>query len=324
MTENAYFIGVDGGGTCSKAVLMDRNCGIRRRAQGDCLNYYSIEISSAKAHFRALMEELIKDDDPDLVNGVFIGMSALDAEEAPERAADFLGDLFPNARVFMNSDLYIALMGYTLGEPGLMVVSGTGAMAVALGADGKEYVAGGYGYLLGDQGSAYTIAVDALRSALLAFEGITPGTLLQGEMMSYFELAEHRQLIDVVYASPNPRKLLSSFAQRVSVAAAAGDQKAVDILRQNAKSLADMADALISRAGLSGIDRIGVYGSVFLNDPIIRRHFAQCLLKRYPNIVVETPDILPEDGAAIMAMRRLMPDRPIPADAILRSEAYSI
>lgn len=307
--SDLFFIGVDGGGTHSKAVLMDENFLIIRRACGDCLNYYSIDESVAKRHFRELICQLIPDNDLCKVRGVFIGMSALDHEETPERTMEFTQGLFSNADVVMDSDLYVALMGYTLGKPGIMAVSGTGAMAIALDSQSQIHVSGGYGHLLGDQGSAYTIAMDAIRACLLAFDGIEPPTLMQSRLISHFELTNHREIIDKVYSSTNPKKLLSSFSVEVSAAAVQGDQRAAEILKQNGHSLAAMACALIRQAKLEHIGRIGIYGSVLLNDAIVRDSFKQYMQASNPHIIIEVPKNPPEVGAAIAALCRCMPDK---------------
>lgn len=304
MQRHAYYIGVDGGGTCSKAVLMDEKYKILKKAKGDCLNYYSINYRTAKLHFQSLMDRVTDTFDKKDVLGIVIGMSALDHEEDQEKANNFAKDIFPNADVYMNSDLYAAIMGHTLGKPGVMVVAGTGTMIMAIDRNGKEHIAGGYGYLLGDHGSAYTIAVEAIEKALLAYEGVEEKTILQKEMMKHFSIIDYRDLIKVIYGSRNPRKKISSFAPCVSVAAESGDQCALKILKANAQRLADMTVSLIRRTGLTDLDSVGIYGGVLINDQIVRTHFSEIIQSNFPGINIIEPVNTPEIGAAIVAVSR--------------------
>lgn len=311
MKNAGRFIGIDGGGTHSKAVMVDRTLQVIRRTEGDCLNYYSICFDRARENFRMLIERLLDGDDLSNIQGVFIGMSAIDREETSEVVARFAGDLFPNARIYMHSDLYIALMSLTLGEPGIILVSGTGTMALAVDAQGREYLAGGYGYLLGDQGSAFSIAEAALRLALKAFDGVARKTALQEAMLSHFQLRDHRDIIKKVYTSDNPRKCISSFAVEVTSAAMKGDDGAMRVLCESARYLADVTTSLIRQIDSSCLDRIGIYGGVFENDGIVNRLYRDYMAKSYPALRIERPCIPSELGAAIAAMKRAgIPVRP--------------
>lgn len=304
MSIHDCFIGIDGGGTHSSAVLIDRNFRVLSRGTGDSLNYYSVGFEKAKFNFFNLVLKTIHKINPSRIKGVFIGMSAIDREESQENISKFVGDLFPKAKVFMHSDLYIAFMGFTLGTPGIMVISGTGAMAIVLDKSNREWVAGGYGYLLGDYGSAYSIAVDAIKVATGAFDNINPQTVLQESLLNYFKVNNHREIIDIIYRSDNPRKLISGFAPEVTKAASQNDTYSLEILKRNAKYLAQLALSLMKKEGLNDLEKIGIYGGVFENDQYVKQFFTEYVKQECPNIKIQLPNIRPEFGAAIAAMIR--------------------
>jgi len=298
------FLGIDGGGTHSSAILVDRSFRVLSKGTGDSLNYYSIGFENARINFFDLVLKTTRKIDPNRIKGVFIGMSAIDREESDENIRKFIGNLFPKAKVFMHSDLYVAFMGFTLGMPGIMVVSGTGAMAIAHDKSNYEWVVGGYGYLLGDCGSAFSIAVDALKLATGAFDGINPQTILQRSALDYFEVTNHRKIINVIYASDNPRKLISGFAPEVTKAASEGDDFALEILRRNARHLAQLVLTLMKKEGLIGLEKVGVCGGVFENDEYINRFFTEYLKQEYPDVKIQLPNMRPELGAVVAAMIR--------------------
>lgn len=304
MSIHDCFIGIDGGGTHSSAVLIDRGFRVLSKGTGDSLNYYSIGYEKAKNNFSNLVLKTTRKISPDRIKGVFIGMSAIDREESQESIHKFAGDLFPNAKVFMHSDLYVALMGFTLGASGIMAVSGTGAMAIALDKSNHEWVVGGYGHLLGDYGSAYSIAVGAMKVATDAFDGICPETFLQRNLLDYFKVSNHREIINIIYGSDNPRKLISGFAPEVTKAASQNDTFALDILKSNARYLAQLVLSLMKKEGLDNLEKVGICGGVFENDKYINQFFAEYLKKNHPDIKIKLPNMRPELGAAIAAMIR--------------------
>ena len=111
-----------------------------------------------------------------------VGMPALDttADETTLRA--FAGDVFDPQSLILESDACMALEGVTGGDKGMIVICGTGSMALLDDGNGQR-AAGGWGYLLGDPGSGYGIAMAGLRAAIRHWEGIGPDTGLRGRLL---------------------------------------------------------------------------------------------------------------------------------------------
>ncbi len=304
MTDTHYFIGVDGGGSYSKAVLVDQNLNVLSHAKGDSLNFYSIGFKQAKENFSALIQTLLAGYESVPIHTVFIGMSAVDTEVNGPMVDSLVDGIIKPQHVYMQSDLYVALMGHTFGKAGLMLVAGTGSMAVALDEQEKEYCYGGYGYLIGDQGSAYSIASQAIRDALLAFEGIAPKTTLQACLLQYFKIQNHRDIIGKLYPDHNPRKTIASFAEQVTAEAKKGDATAIRILSEAAQYLAKLASALIQKTNIRHLESIGISGGVFENDTFIRQAFNDAIHQEYPALQILFPQYSPEMGAAIAAVSR--------------------
>ncbi len=190
--------------------------------------------------------------------------------------------------VAVSDDARTALLGAFGGEPGIIVIAGTGS--VALGWDGRRTArAGGHGFLLGDEGGGYWLGREAVRAALAAHDG-GPGTVLTGLVDE--ELGGPDAAVAAVHGRPTDRGLLAGLAPAVAEAAGAGDPVAADIVARAADALAALVDAVRDRLGplrVSGIGRVLGPGPV-----------AEELGRR---VDLRAPLGPPELGAAVLAAR---------------------
>jgi len=296
-------IGVDGGGTKTAMAAYKDGVQIAQSRSGP-MNYNFIGVDAAAenfiAGFRAL--ELPADE----ITAIGIGDPSLDdgvTEDSESSAAKFFRKLQEELGipVFARSDAYITLFGLTGGkEPAVLMLSGTGAMGIAENAAHETKVAGGWGRLLEDEGSGYYIAVEALRSACHAFEGIGPETALCDAILKHFGFTDHRDMILSFYGEEDPN--LASFAKTVCDCAEAGDAVACTILQNAAKFLVAFTSTLIE---WSGSRKVGVYGSVICSSRIVREQFEAQLYQKYPDLTISEPPVSAEQAAAMYAERML-------------------
>jgi N-acetylglucosamine kinase-like BadF-type ATPase len=141
-------------------------------------------------------------------------------------------------------DAWVALAGATAGEPGIAVIAGTGSIAFGRNRDGRTARAGGWGYMFGDEGSAFDIARQALRAALREEEGWGPPTALRRTLLDAMGAANANDLLHGCYAGDFSRDRVAGIAPLIEGAAAAGDPIAQDILKGAAHSLAILAAAV--------------------------------------------------------------------------------
>jgi N-acetylglucosamine kinase-like BadF-type ATPase len=127
---------------------------------------------------------------------------------------------------------------------GVALICGTGSSAFARSADGRTSLCGGWGYLLGDEGSGYAIGRAALRAALEDEELNTPPRPLTAALLQFLKAGSAIETAKAVYRSPNPRATVASVAPLVIRAAEAGDPQAETLVDAAAHDLA----ALVSRA----------------------------------------------------------------------------
>jgi N-acetylglucosamine kinase-like BadF-type ATPase len=219
----------------------------------------------------------------------------------------------------MTHDADIALSGALAGEPGIIVIAGTGSMAFGRDAKGDTARAGGWGYVFGDEGGAFDIVRQAVRAALRFEEGWGAETALRSAFLDAPELhwpearhhghnpapAEPRdmnRLLHLFYTGDYPRDRVAALAPIVEQTAEAGDAIAREILHNAAQALAMFAIAVRKQLFQDGeACRVSYAGGVFQN-PIIRQRFSM-LVELDTGRAPEAPRFTPAEGALIEAYR---------------------
>ena len=289
------FVGADGGGTGTTLAAYENGIWIAEAEAGP-LNYRFIPPEEAVRHFTEGMAALGLN--PGTVAAVGIADPSLDdeAEAGDEAAARFYGLLREKLAcpVFGRSDAYITLFGLTGGEgPGVLLISGTGAMGIAENEQGEIRTAGGWGRLTGDEGSGYYIAVGGIRAAAQAADGIAPATGLTEALLKRVGASSPRELIPILSGDPEPD--IASFARDVADCAGGGDEEAVRILLDAAGWLARYAEVLVR---WSGCRRVGIWGSVLVKNAMVREAFERELRERLGDAEIVIPPIPAEEAAA--------------------------
>jgi N-acetylmuramic acid 6-phosphate etherase len=191
---------------------------------------------------------------------------------------------------------------------GVGLIAGTGSFAFGQNERGESARAGGWGYLLGDEGSGYAIALAALQAAAHAADSRGPATRLLERFMKKFQLAQPLDLINVIYQSGVDRATIAAWADIVIEEAAAGDPVAANIVGTAARELAETVAAVCCKLGF---DRapfpLALGGGIVVHHASYRDQLREELLRLgvYPDPIGVVPE--PVSGAVILA-QRLLPD----------------
>lgn len=256
-----YYLGVDGGGSVTSCCVINENKEEVLHIKGGSINYRFGGMEKARANMRAMLEEIREKlgGEPD---GAFIGNSALSGEASPEELAAFTKGIF-SCPVRMNSDIYIALKACGL-DNACVVIAGTGSMAAGFDENGGVVTRGGFGALLGDEGSGYRIAEAALRYAVLSSQDALPLSSLEDAMYDFFNVCDNEQLIGKFCSGELSRGDIAAFAEEVCRCAESGDEAANAILEEQTRLLAGTVNALL--AELPGNAHLFVSGGMFKNE----------------------------------------------------------
>lgn len=295
-------LALDAGGTKTDLLWAGRDGAVLARLQGEGMNI----AATPPEVWQQTLQRLLRQAEvaPEQVQVVCAGVAGY---TLPDRRAQFealLQQLLPQAQVIVQADYAIALEGATGGEPGILVIAGTGSIVCGRDAEGRLIRAGGWGYLLDDEGSGFWIGREALRVALAAHEGWGKPTLLSELLAESLGIADPGGWLSTIYRSPTPQPLLAGLAPLVSQAAEQGDLVAQRILTEAAGQLAERALQVASGLYLPEGYPVCIVGGVW-EAQTVREHFARILHSRLPHWrgTVQPPKRSPVEGALLIALQ---------------------
>jgi len=293
-------LGVDGGQTATVAWIADASGRVLGRgAAGPCNHTKS---PGGRRRFVSALRESLQAAcrEADLKRRPRFASACLGFSGGPADKRELAAELIQAERMLVTTDAEIALAGATGGEPGIVVIAGTGSIALGRNRSGRTARAGGWGYLFGDEGGAFDIARQALRAALRSEEGWGPKTSLVPRLLRATNCRTINDALHLFYTEEWPRDRIAALAPLVSRAAAGGDHAARAVLDGAAASLSELALAvrrqLFRKPARAAITHTG---GVF-ESPIVRRAFE----RRTPSEPARFPPVL---GALILAGLRRPP-----------------
>ncbi len=233
-----------------------------------------------------------------------VAVAVLGMTGARPRMADLAAPLLPGPALLVESDAVTAHAGALLGAPGVIVIAGTGSIALGIDATGRRATAGGWGYFLGDEGSAYWIGHQALQLACRAADGRDPPTALVQALPHHLGLADLQAVHAAIYAGRLDRPAIAGLAMAVDRAAADGDQTARQLLIAAGRELARAALAVVRQLDLGG-GPVAPVGGVFRASALVRESFVQAVEAAGPGCRVVEPALPPVLGAVILGLRSL-------------------
>jgi len=305
--QREILIAIDGGGTRTRCAAYDRRGTLLGEAETGASNHMVVDRSTALAAFErgiagALRNAAAEASDVRLVSAGLAGVE-FDGQGEDEARRILCDAGFPNSIVC--GDMVIAHTGALGGKPGVMALSGTGAVFLGLAPDGTWAKGGGWGYLFGDEGSAWWIGREALAAAARAYDGRGPATALLDMTSRALGITDFAQAITRVYTENLEPRGIAELSRLVEQAADSGDSTARGILETAGRELALGAAAVVHRLDLGASPAVSYQGAVLRNCARVRRTFEAELKSRIPGAVVLPPVAEPLFGAWLIGSREL-------------------
>ncbi len=291
-----YYLGIDGGGTKTTCLVCDENLKEIFRTVGSSVNFYSEGLIKARENMKEMLDVIKENTGISHFDGVCVGSSALFGRADEKTKADFCDGVFDADNIIMDSDLFIALKSARK-ENVAVVIAGTGSMAAGFNSAGEIITKGGYGYILGDEGSGYRIGLDGIREGVRSLDKTGEYTLLGEYLLEFSGVKAKEELVDAFYSPEKDRKSIAAFSVFVSKAAEKGDLIALEILHSQARLLAHTVNALLDN--MPSLPHIALYGGVFQHCEIFSSYFKSLLKDRYSSCEVLLKE--PAFGAVIAA-----------------------
>lgn len=239
-------IGLDIGGTKTRGVRFQDGVPVRDESAGSS-NVQNVTREQAKANLAELFAKI----GGGAVEEVYAGSGGIDTDEDAKALADLIAPHVPGARITVvhDSRLLLAAGG---ASTGVAVIAGTGSAAWGRNQAGEEARAGGWGYLLGDEGSGYWLGREAVRHSLRRMnQGLEPDALSQA-LLDSCGVDDPGKLIALFHSPDTGRRYWAQQARLVVEAAAAGDETSQRLLVQAGNDLADLAAQAVRQLGLDG------------------------------------------------------------------------
>ena len=310
MGNSQLILAIDGGGTHTRCLAVDTvTSRVVGRGHGGPSNHLLVDRAIVDRSLAAAIDESLASADARREDVVCVsaGLAGIDYDGTGAGEMEPLLTRMGFSRVLCHGDVVIAHHGAFGGMPGVLVLAGTGSVALGIGADARCVKVGGWGPVYGDEGSAHHIGRQALMAAGRAYDGRGPHTALLDVMTKRLGVATFEQSISVVYGerpmAPRDLAALSPLAYEV---ADSGDEVAQQIFLQAGEDLAELGATAIRRlADLGDLPQVSYHGGVFESCDLVRGRFTTALLARMPSAAVRTPRFEPALGAYLLGRRAL-------------------
>ena len=298
-------LGVDGGATKTIAFLGDARTGAilgRGRSRGSNFHAHAphtalteLETAIALAFADAQLERRP-------VLAACMGVAGVSRGEDEHMVRQWVADQHIAEQLLIANDGWLVISAGTPDGVGVGLICGTGSIAVGRDAQAQTVRAGGWGYLIGDEGSGYDVAVMALRAASHAADGRGPHTEILPALLRHWKLSVPADLITFLYGSTDPRVQMADIGPLVVDVANAGDAVANDIVARAAHELASMVRTVSRALQLPHPVPVAVAGSMIVQSEILQQKLIATLAtQQMPVTLTVVPD--PTIGALRLALR---------------------
>jgi glucosamine kinase len=300
----SHVAGVDGGATKTLAAVLDLETFKVTLGRGGPANVDAVGVDAAADALEGAMGEALAAAG---IDGGALGTTVFGlAGTVPDALEDRIRKAFSLRAAYFINDVVAAWASGTWLEPGVGVISGTGSHVFGVNAAGESWRTGGWGHILGDEGSGYWIGLHGIQAALHHRDVSGPPTSLLEACVRFYSLRAIEEMQDVFYSKPFTKGEVAAFAREVAAAAHEGDDVARSLFEQAALDLAAQARAPVRMLGLDASREpfvVAMIGSVFAGEPLFRGSFERAVREYAPHASFVLPELAPVGGSLLLAVR---------------------
>ncbi|NRF92020.1 N-acetylglucosamine kinase [Paenibacillus frigoriresistens] len=314
-------LAIDGGGTKCFAVFMDLEGNMLGQGKGGSCNYQGIGRDAAVRELIHGIQEAIVDlgrDSEDFtkysnieIECAVFGLAGLDTEYDRQIIMGLVSEVLEYLHIqvqhlVVDNDGFAALLGATAGEPGILVIAGTGSIVFGINGQGETTRSGGWGHRVGDEGSGYWIGKQAVMAILKAYDGRSEATRMGEWIFPHLGMNNEEELFNWIYSSDYSVEKLSELSRLVSLAALEGDYVAETILTAAGHELFLCVRAVIKQLKFEDKPfKMILQGGVLQNEDLVGDTLVQKLIELTPLVQLETAKKEPIYGVMAMGISYL-------------------
>jgi len=199
-----HVLGIDAGGTKTVCLLADAQATIVSEARGPGANLHAAGELAVEKVLHDVMERAIGDR-AIVPAAICLGIAGVDRDDEAQVVRAMMRRIGYKSRTLVVNDALIALVAGAGDNPGIVIIAGTGSIVYGRNAAGEAARAGGWGHMIGDEGSGYWIGREALAAVMRGADGRGPSTGLTGGVLDHFSIADVSRLPRIVYDREQPR-----------------------------------------------------------------------------------------------------------------------
>ena len=308
-----HVLGIDAGGTKTVCLLADAGGGVIAEARGPGANLHVAGEAGVESTLRDVIAKAIGDSGVTPA-AICIGIAGVDRDDEARAIDGIVRSISPGSRLLVVNDALIALVAGAHDAPGIVIISGTGSITYGRNRNGEAARAGGWGHMVGDEGSGYWIGREAVAAVMRAGDGRGPATRLTTDILAHFDVADVSRLPRIVYDREVPRVNVAALGPIVQTAAEQGDSVARRILERAADELVIAAGSVATRLEMRGeAFTFHLAGGAFQVVPWLVAELGRRLVEVAPRARVQRLLEEPAKGAVWLALAEATGGAKVPA-----------
>lgn len=301
------FLGIDGGGTRTRAFLVDSSGQQTAFGEAGLTNPNHTTPEQVRANLEAAINAACAKASvgPQACVSVFFGIAGVTTEDGRAYFRNLLVDCgFTQAAIGVDHDIRIALAGGLGGRPGIALIVGTGSSCYGRDAEGRTWQTGGWEALISDEGSGYYLGREAMSVAARMADGRDPDSILRNRVFSWLGITRIADILPRVHDQGLTRSEIAAFAPQVIELAEQGDAAAISILERGALLLAELVAANHHRLPTGPLPEVVLTGGLGVAKSLYRQKIKSAILAKLPTARICSPLLAPVIGAALLAMEQ--------------------
>ena len=283
----SYYAGIEGGATHSTCVIVAGDGRILGRCEGPQTNHFIVGKQAVVDAAASMIRDAFANAgiEASQLSSLGMALSGGDNAEDQNELISLIRSQHPSlaSSIHVTTDAHGSAAAASASDC-IVLIAGTGSVCLHVSVNGGSARVGGWGHMIGDEGSGYWVASRAIKRV---FQAVDAGdaqscSVLHAAMLEYFGISNMRDMLKVMYASPFDKAHVAGFALQVSIAAENGDALALNIFDRAGMKLGQMLGIMASKLNLNAATDVVCIGSVFKSHALARDCMVRALRSHAP------------------------------------------
>ncbi|WMJ82184.1 BadF/BadG/BcrA/BcrD ATPase family protein [Clostridium sp. MB40-C1] len=294
-----YVICTDGGGTKTETIAYNR--------QGEELfkslkGYANLTLNQkvAVSNIIESIEECTLNLKEHKLVGIYMGIAGIEVGENRKIVKDAVQKRL-NIIPEIYNDAQIALYALLKGEEGILTIAGTGSISIGT-YKGLNVISGGWGHLLGDEGSGYYIVIEALKKMIYDYEEGLSNSKLTEAILENLDIESINSIKQFIYSAT--KNEIAAIAPLISKMAEQGEKNAVEILQNAGVDIAKITERVWTKLGEPHDIKVALKGSIITKVRIVRETFDFYIKNRIKGVTIKYEDVSSAKGGYYLSLKK--------------------